>query len=676
MKRTISSIIIFLLIWQNSFCQSPLTPGFQMLEGGKFGEAVVFFQNYLKTDPTNPTALLCLGRGLGLTGKPDKALEIFYSLKQGSPESFEVDINIAEAFMWSKDFNTAKNNYKALLVRDSTSFSANLGLANAYSELQKYDSALVYVQKALALQPTNGNAQVSRKFMRLGKSSQLVGKGNFGEAEVYLKAILDESPSDPDGLHNIANLYSIMQNYPKAIANYESLLNISTKKVDGAIGISQVRFQQKKPKDALQWAHKALSMADTSEYVKSKIAIINALGWNKDFNQANLEISNLESTHPTKQEDILAARGRIGIWSKSFRSGSKAYMELMKINPKSFEGNLGYADAHHAMGLDNKSFEYVKKTLQYYPGQLDANGFLDRLYAGHDPTIINNIFFSQDNGRNASRNIYSRLNIDPGPLTKTFVSFYQRDVFNINTKKNNTVVNTFMAGISHRQNEIVKYGASFGIIEGENLKRFMVDINSEWKLGKYHSAELNYKEEIQTFNAELIDQNLKQQNFNLNYNLFLPNKVGLYSQIIHTKMSDQNSRTLIFSSLYYLITDSPIIKAGFNYGGFGFKQQVPTLYFSPDRFRSYELFTASENTNNPKAKIIYQTTVGLGYQQISSEKLQQIYRFDVKLGSKFLKSGMAMIYFMRSNSAASSVQGFTYNEWGLNLRYIIRKHTF
>jgi tetratricopeptide (TPR) repeat protein len=676
MKTTVKTIVVIFIFWQNGFSQSPLTPGFQMLENGKFDEAVGFFQNYLKTDSSNPTALLCYGRGLGLTGRADKALEIFYSLRQASPGSFEVDINIAEAFMWSKDFTTAKNNYHALLQRDSSSFSANLGLANAYSELQKYDSALVFVQKALILQPTNGNAQVSRKFMRLGKSSQLVGKGNFKEALKYLSAILEEAPTDVDGLQNIANLYAIMGEYNLALAKYESLLSVPSKRVDGAIGISQVKFQQKKAKEALNWAQKAHSMADSLEYVKTKIAVINALGWNKDFKGANLEISKLEASHPSSKEDILAAQGRIGIWSKSFKKGAQAYMDLMKISAKSFEGNLGYADAHHAMGLDNKSFEYVRKTLQYYPGQLDASGFLDRLYAGHDPTLINNLFFSQDNGRNASRNIYTRLNIDPGPLTKTFVAFYQRDVFNISNKENNTVVNSFSTGISHRQNEIVKYGVSAGMIQGSNLKRFMAELNSEWKLGKYHSAELNYKEEIQTFNAELISQNLKQQNLNLNYNLFLPSKIGLYSQIIHTRMSDDNSRSLIFSSLYYLLTDSPIIKMGFNYGGFGFKRQVPQVYFSPDRFRSYEVFTASENTNNTKAKIFYQSTIGFGFQQISKEKLQQIYRFDVKVGTKFLKSGLAMVYFMRSNSAASSVQGFTYNEWGLNLKYIIRKHTF
>lgn len=675
--RSIFSVFLLLIFsLQICFGQNPLNPGFQMLETGKFSEAVIFFENHLKTDPDNPTALLCYGRGLGLSGKPDKALEIFNKLKKDSPESFEVDLNIAEAYMWGKDFQIAKSKYIILSKKDTASFSANLGLANAYSELQNYDSALVYVEKALLIQPTNGNALVSRKYMRLGKSSKLIGIGKLGEAEGYLIKILEENPKDLDAVINIGNLYGIMEQNQKAIERYQSLLEIPSKKVDSAIGIAQVKFKQKKLKEALSWAQKAVEFADSSEIVKAKVAKINALGWNKKFKQAFIEIDSLESNYPKNKEDIIATKGRLSIWSKGFKMGANYYLKLLEINPKSFEGNLGYADANYAMGLNNHSFDYVNKTLQIYPDQADAARFLDKLYSGHDPTIISNVFFSQDNGKNASKNYLLRLNLDPGPLTKTFLSYYQRDVFNINKKSENIAVNTFTVGASHRQNEILKYGGSFGIIQSANLKRFTAEVNTEWKLGKYQSAELNYREEIQTFNAELISKNLKQQNLNINYNLFLPSKIGLYSQVIYTKMSDQNTRSLIFSSLYYLVSDAPILKAGVNYGGFGFKNQVPTIYFSPDKFRNYELFLASENFNNPKAKLLYQGTLAAGYQKISIEKFQSIYRFDLKVGTKVTSRGMAMLYFLRSNSAASSVQGFTYNEWGINARYTINKHTF
>ncbi len=653
-----------------------MDPGFQMLDTGKFTDAVVFFENHLKIDPKNPTALLCYARGLGLSGKPDKALVIFTNLKKDDPESFEVDLNIAEAYMWGKDFQKAKSKYIMLTKKDSTSFSANLGMANAYSELQNYDSALVYVQKALMLQPTNANAIVSRKFMRLGKSSKLIGVGQLAEAEKYLLKILEENPKDLDAIINIGNLYGLMEENQKAIGRFHSLMDVPSKKVDAAIGLAQVKFKQKKHKDALLWAQKAVDFADTSEIVKARIAKINALGWNKKFKQAFVEIDDLERNYPNKQEDVLATKGRISIWSKGFKNGAKYYQRVLEINPKSFEGNLGYADANHAMGLNHRSFEYVKKTLQIYPGQADASQFLEKLYSGHDPTVLSNVFFSQDNGKNASRNYLLRINLDPGPLTKTYVSYYQREVYNINNKSENIAVKTLMIGATHRQNELLKYGGSFGIIQSDNLKRYIAEINTEWKLGKYQTAELNYKEEIQTFNAELINKNLKQQNLNLNYNLFLPSKIGLYSQMIQTKMSDQNVRSLIFSSLYYLVSDTPILKLGVNYGGFGFKIQVPTIYFSPDKFRNYELFAASENLNNAKAKFLYQGTLASGYQQISAEKLQSIYRFDLKFGTKIKSRGMAMLYFLRSNSAASSVQGFTYNEWGINARYTINKHTF
>jgi hypothetical protein len=160
-------------------------------------------------------------------------------------------------------------------------------------------------------------------------------------------------------------------------------------------------------------------------------------------------------------------------------------------------------------------------------------------------------------------------------------------------------------------------------------------------------------------------------NIQANYNLSLPFKVGLYSQMINTRISDDNQRNLLFVSVYYDLLQSPVLKAGINVSIFSFKKQVPKVYFSPNIFKGYELFAASENVNEPKAKKLYQITVAGGVQKISNEKFQNIYRFDIKAGWRFNKRLWAMLYIMRSNSAASSVQGFTYNETGIRAQYII-----
>ncbi|MDP5140820.1 MAG: hypothetical protein NWP83_10190 [Spirosomaceae bacterium] len=97
---------------------------------------------------------------------------------------------------------------------------------------------------------------------------------------------------------------------------------------------------------------------------------------------------------------------------------------------------------------------------------------------------------------------------------------------------------------------------------------------------------------------------------------------------------------------------------------------MPEVYFSPDIFKGYELFAAAENMNETNAKWLYQATVAGGLQQISQESLQGIYRFDIKTGWRFNQRLWAVGYFLRSNSAASSVQGFTYNEWGFKAKFI------
>ncbi|MCP9766663.1 hypothetical protein EGI22_02000 [Lacihabitans sp. LS3-19] len=678
--KVLFRVSFFLFFFQTiSLAQNPMESGFEMLEKGEFKNATVFFENYLKIDPQNPTAQLCYGRGLGLSGNADKALLIFEELRKKSPESYEVALNIAEAYMWNKDFLTAKSNYETLVKKDSSSFSANLGLANANSELKDYDAALKYIGKALQIQPTNANALTSQKYMYLGKSAAMMGIGNRDESEMLLMKILENNPEDEDAIINIATLYSIMSKYEESLVNYNKLLTSSTKKVDAAIGIAHVKNKQKKNSEALEWMQKAISLSDTSTSFKAQMGYVDALGWNKRFKEAFAKISELEIAFPKEKEGTLAARGRIGIWSKGFKVGASYYLKLLEISPKSFEGNLGFADANHAMGMDNKSFEYVRKTLGYYPNQIDATQFLNRLYMGHDPNFTPKVFFSKDNGGNASQNISLKGSIDPSALTNTFIQYYQREVYNINQEKadrNSIIVKQVTVGASKRQNGFLKYGGALSLIQAPVGNSLVTDINTEWKAGKYQIIELNYRGELQTFNADLINQNLKQKNLNLNYNLFLPSKIGLYSQLIHTNISDGNNRNLIFASLYYLALEAPVLKFGVNYGGFGFKNQVPLLYFSPDKFRNYEVFVAAENLGKPKTKFIYQATIAKGFQKISSEKYQGIYRFDIKSGLKITPRIHALLYYLKSNSAGSSVQGFTYSEWGINAGWIINKHTF
>ncbi len=653
--------------------QSPMQAGFEMLEKGQFEEAATFFKAYLEKEPDNQTAMLCYGRGVGLSGNTDEAKKVFSHLQELKPGDFEVDLNMAEAYMWSKDFKTALELYQELYARDPKSFPAVLGLANAYSENKKYDEALTFIEEALAIQPTNANAKVSRKFMRLGKGALYMNAGNYHEAINLHNLILTEDSLDTDGLLNRANALIASKQYDKAKKDYQTLLSIPAKEVQCYLGLSRIANLDRDKKQSLKVAKEAVAAADSANTIIAHMGLVNAYGALKDFKSAFRIIDSLWLIYPDNPE-LISAYGRMNIWSKGFKKATEYYEKLLEVKPSSFDGNLGFADAHHAMSLDNTAFEYVRKTLGFYPGQIDALNFLERLHQSHDPSISSHVFSSSDNGGNLSTNYNFIGTFDPHPNWRTFISYYSRKAENMSAGLENVEVkkvDNYGAGLSYQVNGWLKLSAKYNFLLSDDYTRKLGEVSAGLRAGKYQNIEILYKEEVQNFNADLIKRNLKLSNFQMNYNLSLPNRIGLYSQLIHTAISDGNKRNLAFVSLYYDILTRPSLKAGFNYSIFGFQQQVPEVYFSPDVFKGYEVFVGSENVNLPNVKWIYQAIFATGIQQISSEDTQGIYRFDIKAGRKFGSRFYLMGYYMKSNSAASSVQGFTYNEWGIRSRWAI-----
>jgi hypothetical protein len=171
----------------------------------------------------------------------------------------------------------------------------------------------------------------------------------------------------------------------------------------------------------------------------------------------------------------------------------------------------------------------------------------------------------------------------------------------------------------------------------------------------------------------LIDRNLSFQNFIAIYNLNTPLKLGVYSQYYHTISSDENVRNLLFASLYYNLKTDPVLKFGLNFNTMSFLKQVPTVYFSPAKFNSYEAFCLIENLQVSNKKFLYQLALVGGYQKIEEQTYQATYRITAAVGYRPVKTFEAQLYTLQSNSATSSVVGYTYSEIGMRAKLILLK---
>ena len=668
---------LFLITFSIIANAQDMSKGFSNLEKGEFDQAEVFFATVLKDYPTNKTARLCYARAIGLNKQPEKALQNFVDLKKEYPGDLEIELNYAEALLWNKKFDEAKVFYTELVAQNPTSFVAHLGFANTLSNLKEYKEALSNVNKALELSPANPGALVSRKYIKLGYANQKVNEKLYTEAETFYDEILVDFPNDKETLLNKANLYLITKDHSKAKITYNQIAQNDP--IVALNGLSLVAHNEGKEKDALLIAEEAIQKVEgnTDEKLlnQTRERYIQALIWNKEYKLAEAKIEELKPKY-SNENWLLALSATLAIYRSDYKESVDYYATILENDSKSFDGNLGIANAYYASGEIDKSVDAVYKTLEIFKNQNDAMTFLKKLNEEHTPTLEEKLSFSFDNGDNTA--ISSRTHIVFPLSTRWLVNTtyqYRKTGNKITDVKANS--NDLFVGAGYKINPKIIFNMEVGLTSANsNTTSYtepLFSANFKIKPLKLQDLEVGYKKEMQNFNTDLINKQIAANNYYLNYNVGSNFNLGWFTQYYYTSQTDDNTRNLLFTSLYYNILSKPVLKTGLNYQYITFKDQVPTIYFSPKKFNAFEIFVdfLKDEKITLNKSVFYNVTAALGYQFIEDNEKQLTYRIQARLGYKFSDRLLMNIYGGQSNIASVSVAGFTYTEFGLRLKWNI-----
>ena len=675
-------IIVYLLFTCYFGVTQDMKEGFSYLENGKYQQAELFFETILKDYPSNKTARLCYGRAVGLNGNSDKAVTIFKKLLEAYPSDYEIKLNYAESLLWNKKFSSAKEYYKNLVVEDSASFPALLGYANTFSNLKEYNEALTYVNKALVVSPGNNNALLSKKYIRFGLANNKIQTQDYKEAEDILLENLNDFENDTETLQNLANLYLISEQNNKAQQTFERIGKNPNAILISLNGISLTNHINEKDKEALNVSIKAVDIIDAKTITSLKEQTIEryiqALIWNRKFKEAEKEINKLTTKNETSANWVLALQATLNIYKNDFKKSILKYDVLLKNDSTSFDGNLGKANASKAMGDFKNAYVYADKTLLFYKNQKDALFFIKNLDRTFTPFINTKASYSFDNGNNEAYS-YSINSEFPLSLKFKLLGNYNyrtnsNSISDINAKSNN-----FSLGFSYQLLHNLTFTGDAGVFTSEsdanNYTQFLTNLSFNFKPFKLQNLDFGYKREMQNFNTELQNREIIQDNFFVNYSLNTNFNLGLFSQYFYTTQNDSNTRNLLFASLYYNILQKPSLKAGVNYQNISFKNQVPTIYFSPERFNAAEIFMniiKDEVTIDGKGWF-YELTAATGFQYIEDQNKQNTYRFQGKLGYKLSNRSILNLFATHSNIASTIATGFTFTEMGIQFKYYFLK---
>ncbi|MGY5352852.1 tetratricopeptide repeat protein [Wenyingzhuangia sp. IMCC45533] len=680
MKKILFFYSVYFLATTLGISQN-MKKGFNLLETGKFNQAETFFENILKEYPTNKTAKICFGRAVGLNGDAKKAKTIFLELLKIYPNSFEVKLNYGESLLWNKEFEQAENYYLSLIKTNDTDFAALLGYANTLANLKKYNQALTYVDKALLVSNNSPNALISKKYILLGLANQKLQNHQYEKAIEILHNNLKLFPNDKDIYVNLANTYVVAKQFENAKATYIKISKLNDLYFTAQNGLSLVAHLQQNDKEALtiskQLIGKLNSKSKPNDITATHQRYVQALIWNKKLKQASNHIQLLSKKYH-KQNWLMGLKATLYTYTGDFDNTIKTYNEILKNDSKSFDGNLGKANALKANNQTKEAYELATKSLTYFPKQQDITNFIGQIKTSLIPSYETKNSYSYDNGESKAFTSHHNINLPINTKTKLLGRYTYKKADN-NITDNNSTSNLFGLGVSYQLYPKVNISAILGVdnVNGNknSYQQLITDVVIKTKPAKRQTLDIGYKRELQNFNAELLNRNIVQNNFYGNYNLNTTFNLGWFTQYFFTQQNDSNQRNLLFTSVYYNILSKPILKAGLNYQYMSFKNQVPTIYFSPKKFNAVELFTnLIKDKNATKDRhLYYGLTAAIGYQYIEQEAKKTTYRVETNLGYRFNSKCFLEGYFLRSNIASAATEVFTFTEVGIKFKWLFLK---
>ncbi len=648
--------------------------GFDQLEKGEFEAAQMFFANILVDYPENKTARLCYARAVGLHDDPAHARLLFSELLSDFPEDLEIKLNYAESLLWSQEYKEAETYYQNLVFHHPSNFSALLGFANTLSNIRKYGPALKMVNRALSVSPANSNAMISRKYIRLGYASEILQERQYQNALALLDENLIDFPGDQESLLNKANIYLIQKDSEAAMKLYASMANNLNDSILAFNGISLAAHIGGEEKKAFQYADEAFNLSEKStdsiRRFDAKERYAQALIWNNRYAQANEFIESLENEYGS-QTRVLSLKATLGMYTGDFNSSITNYKKILEIDSVSFDGNLGIANAYFARGEARKARIAADKTLTYFKNQQDAEQFLKKLDKQYSPVLEENLSYSFDNGDNEAIASTTGLRLPVSPNLEILGAYTYRETRNPGTSMEATS-NQFDLAIAYRLSPVFRLKADGGFVKANSTDTDYTNLVGELSVAikpfTRNDLEIGFRRDLQDFNAELLKRQITGNHLFLNDNYSTSYGLGWYLQYMHTEQSDENTRDLLFTSLYYSFLKKPLLKGGFNYQYISFKKQMPELYFSPEKFQAAEVFLNLLG-NDPDSNLSYDFTAATGYQFIEEEPGQATYRLIGRLGYHIGNRFLVSIYGNHSNIASAIATGFTYTEFGINLKW-------
>lgn len=287
-------------------------------------------------------------------------LQFMYQDLRTNPNDPNVCYEFAYELHKANKLQDAITFYKNTIKLDPNYTDAYINLAQVYKQLSNYPEAQNVLTAAKTQMPEN--KEIQKYFNMILKESSDIAYDeatkcfNVGSYTQAIEKFQSISPATPESLIGIAACYQKMEQYDRALTNYQKAFELDSKNSEIAYYIAMLSLQQGKMEDAKKYAEISLSLDSKNAPTKDLLQQITdnetetllnqslTLYDQQKFDEALVAINSLIK-QVSKKPDVYFYRGMI-------LDALKKYDEAIKDYNKAYDLNNTLIIAKYALGVD------------------------------------------------------------------------------------------------------------------------------------------------------------------------------------------------------------------------------------------------------------------------------------------------------------------------------------
>jgi tetratricopeptide (TPR) repeat protein len=203
-------------------------------------------------------------------GESEDAIQYFRSALSFQPENFDYQFSLAEALERANRFDEAETYLQTLWERQPQNGEVNVQLARLASHRHHTTDVLRYYHNAI-YGIWKSDPDQNRRAARVQLVNFLIANNDVTQAQAELIAMQAGLPSDPNLHLQVADLFTKIQDYEHALAEYREVRQVDHKNVAAAAGAGEAAFKLGRFRTAQHFLEAALYGGDRDVAVRNML---------------------------------------------------------------------------------------------------------------------------------------------------------------------------------------------------------------------------------------------------------------------------------------------------------------------------------------------------------------------------------------------------------------------